>query len=353
MLVGADWTNHRSHAGRSVEAPIPGGINLFEPEYGEAEYTPVPAEMDPTLLETRRVGLYAQDQASLWDDRVHLLLGVRLNRFRDGLRAAEGQPAPEAEDVRERLLSPRLGLVVKPAEWLSTYASYSESYEVNGMDWIDPSVAIRPTYGRQWEAGLKGDLLGRRLGVTLSAFRIAKSDVYGWADIPESGVPAFALAADTVGGYFTYGGATHRSRGVELDVSGRVTDRLLITGAAALTDATIVEDPAYAAGNRLSNTPRETLNAWANYRLSGPLEGADVGAGFFYKGRFYGSDDNAPGGVVPANHTVDLSAGYERGAQRLQVNVRNVTDRTSYLGGFGSWEPLPPRSVVLTASTRF
>jgi iron complex outermembrane receptor protein len=353
VLLGADWSNHRSHTGRFAEADLPGGISLFGPTYGRAEYAPIPAEMDPTVLETRRVGLYAQDQASLWGDRLHLLLGVRLNRFRDGVRAVEDGAAPEAEDVRERLLSPRFGVVAKLAGWLSTYASYSEAYEVNGLDWIDPSIAIRPTYGRQWEAGIKGDLLGRRLGFTLSAFQIRKSDVYGWADTPESGVPAFAVAADTLGGWYTYGGATHRSRGVELDVNGRVTDRLLVTAAAARTDARIVDDPAYAAGNLLRNTPRETFNVWANYQLAGPLAGADVGGGFFYKGRFYGSDDNAPGGLVPANHTVDLSAGYQWGTRRLQLNVRNLTDRTSYLGGFGSWEPLPPRALVLTASTRF
>jgi iron complex outermembrane receptor protein len=354
LLVGADWSNHRAHTGRFVEANLPGGIDLFDPEYGDAEWAPTPDAMDETVLETRRTGLYAQDQASLWNDRLHLLAGVRVNGYRDGMRLADGGGAPaEGDDVRERLLSPRFGIVLKPAAWLSTYASYSESYEVNGMDWIDPAVAIRPTYGRQWEAGVKGDLLGRRLGVTLSAFRIEKSDVYGWADIPASGVPDYAVAADTLGGWYTYAGATHRSRGVELDFNGRVTDRLLVTGAAAYTDARIVDDPAYAAGNRLSNTPRETFNLFANYQLAGPLRGADVGAGFFWKGRFYGSDDNAPGGLVPANHTLDLSAGYERGRQRVQLNVRNATDRVSYLGGFGTWEPLPPRTVVLTLSTRF
>lgn len=350
VLVGADWMRHRSHTGRFVEENLPGAINLFEPVYGEQAFFGVPAEMDPTALLTWRTGLYAQDQASVWDDRVHLLLGVRWNDYRSGLRDVDSGER-EGEDARERPLTPRLGVVLKPAPWLSAYGSYAESYEVTGFDWIDPSVAVPPTWGRQWEAGLKGDFFGRRLGVTLSAFRVLKEDVYGWASYtPENPAPD---AESAERGWYTYSGATHRSRGVELDFNGRVSEALLLTGSAAWTEAEIVEDPAYEAGNRLANTPRESASLWATWQPGARLKGVDLGAGVFYKGSFYGSDDNAPGGLVRANHTVDVAAGYERGPYRAQLNVTNLTDRRSFLGGFGLWEPLWPRRVVLTLSTRF
>lgn len=354
LLLGADWMRHTSHTGRFVTGAIPGTLDLYDPRYGQAQLRPVPDEMEPELLLTRRAGLYAQDQLSVLGDRLHLLLGLRLNRFAEGWRDAEsGEPLPDgAEDTRERPLSPRFGVVVKPAAWASLYGSYSEAYEVNGSDWIDPSIAVAPTYGRQWEAGVKGDFFRQRLGVTLSAFAIEKDDVYGWGYF-EGAAPSFALAVDEEGGWYTYGGATHRSRGLELDFHGQVTPRLLLTGAAAYTLAEVVQDPAFETGNWLDNTPREALNLWATYRAPGALEGLDVGGGIFYKGRFYGTVDNDPDGLVPANHTVDLSAGYERGGYRAQLNVTNVTDRVSYLGGFGAWEPLWPRRAVLTLSTRF
>jgi iron complex outermembrane receptor protein len=350
VLVGADWMQHRSHTGRAVEENLPGAINLFDPAYGEQAFFDVPGEMDPTALYTWRTGVYAQNQASVWGDRLHLLLGVRWNGYRSGLRDVE-TGGREGEDTRERPLTPRLGVVVKPAPWLSAYGSYAESYEVTGFDWIDPTVAVPPTFGRQWEAGLKGDFFAQRLGVTLSAFRIRKSDVYGWANYtPENPAPD---AESAERGWYTYSGASHQSRGIELDFNGRVSDRLLLTGSAALIEAEIVEDPAYASGNRLANTPRESVSLWATYQPGGVLRGADFGTGVFYKGDFYGSDDNAPGGLVEADYTMDAAAGYEWGAYRAQLNVTNLTDRRSFLGGFGLWEPLWPRRVVLTLSTRF
>ena len=351
LLVGADWMTHTSHTGRFVEAPIPGSVDLFAPRYGEAELQPAPSTMDDGELLTRRVGLYAQDQVGLLDGRVQLLLGVRLNDFTSGMRYDDPADRPEGErDTRERPVSPRLGAVVKPLPWLSTYASYAESYEVNGFDWIDPSVAIAPTFGRQWEVGLKGDLLDRRLGVTVAAFRLRKEDVYGWADYSEAN-PA-PTPEDAERGWFTYSGATHASRGLELDVNGRLTDRLTVVGAAAYTETEIVEDPAYASGNWLANTPRETANLWVNWRPA-RVDGLDLSGGVFYKGRFYGSEDNAPEGLVPANHTIDLGAGYTWRGYRAQLNVTNVTDRVSYLGGFGVWEPQWPRRVVLSLAAEF
>lgn len=354
LLLGTDWMRHSSHTGRFVQGAIPGSIDLFAPTYGSAQLAPVPGEMEPTWLLTRRAGIYAQDQASFLDDRVHLLLGLRLNDYMHGWReAGSGDEVEDGEpDTEERLLSPRFGTVLKPAPWASAYASYSEAFEVNGFDWIDPSVAVAPTYGKQWELGIKGDFFRQRLGMTLAAFRIDKEDVYGWANFTGQ-APEFALAVDEEGGYYTYGGATHRSRGVELDFHGELTDRLLVTGAAAYTVAEVVDDPAFDTGNWLANTPRETMNLWATYRPGGALSGVDLGGGVFYKGRFYGSEDNDRGGLVPANHTVDAAAGYEWGGYRAQLNVSNLTDRVSYLGGFGSWEPLWPRRVVLTLSSRF
>jgi iron complex outermembrane receptor protein len=95
------------------------------------------------------------------------------------------------------------------------------------------------------------------------------------------------------------------------------------------------------------------VSLWATYQPGGALRGADFGTGFFYKGDFYGSDDNAPGGLVEADYTLDAAAGYEWGPYRAQLNVTNLTDQRSFLGGFGLWEPLWPRRMVLTLSTRF
>lgn len=350
VLIGADWSTHTSRQGDSQRGALAESFDLFNPQYGSAPLRPFDEGLEQdNYLMTRRGGVYIQDQVRLMDGRMHLLVGLRWNDFLQGRRYDEGAELPEEMpvDVEDRVISPRLGVVFKPRPWLSTYASYSEAYEVNGFDWIDPTVAIPPTYATQYELGLKGDLLGERLGFTLAAFNLRKDDVYGWAYV-NAADPA---AADW--DWYTYTGGIHESRGVELDLSGRVGERVSVVASAALTAAEIVEDPAYEAGNRLSNTPRETLSLWADWDPAGVLESVELGGGLFYKGDFYGSDDNTPDGLVPANHTIDLSAAWERGPLRVRGVVRNVTDRVSYLGGFGVWEPQAPRRFMLTLSSTF
>ena len=61
--------------------------------------------------------------------------------------------------------------------------------------------------------------------------------------------------------YYVYSGGQHRSRGLELDLNGRLTPELALTASASLIDARIVDDPAYTAGNRLAGAPRRPRSA--------------------------------------------------------------------------------------------
>jgi len=350
VLIGADWSSHTSRGGDFQRGPIEESFDVFDPDYGAAPLLPFDESLQAdNYLLTERSGLYVQDQLRLFDERLHLLAGFRLNDYVQGQRYDEGAdlPAESSADVEDRVLSPRFGVVYKLRPWLSTYGSYSEAYEINGFDWLDPTVPVPPTYATQYELGLKGDILAERLGFTLAAFHLQKDDVYGWAYVNQ----ADPAAADWE--WYTYTGGIHRSRGLELDVNGRVTPRLSLVGSAAYTDAEIVEDPAYESGNVLSNTPAETLSLWATWDPAGTVEAFELGGGVFYKGEFYGTDDNAPGGLVPANHTFDLSVAWQHDDVTLRAIVRNVTDRVSYLGGFGNWEPQPPRRLLVTLATTF
>ncbi|MDX1744470.1 MAG: TonB-dependent receptor [Halobacteriales archaeon] len=350
LLVGADWQRHSSRGGDFQEGGIDEEFDLFDPTYGVAELRPFDEDFraDNFLL-TRRAGVYVQDQIGLMDDRLQVLAGLRWNDYVQGQRYDEGADLPDepGSDVEDRIVSPRLGVVWKIRPWLSTYGSYSEAYEINGFDWQDPTVPVPPTYATQYEFGVKGDLLGERLGFTLAAFNLEKDDVYGWAY--EN--PSDPAAADWA--WYTYSGAVHRSRGIELDANGRLTDRISLVASLAFTEAEIVEDPAFETGNALANTPGETFSLWTNWEPAGSFEAFEFGGGVFYKSAFYGTMDNSEGGLVPANHTIDLSAAWQRGPMTMRLVVRNVTDRVSYLGGFGNWEPQAPRRLMLTVGTTF
>jgi iron complex outermembrane receptor protein len=345
-----------------IDAALDRPISLDAPRYGEATLGEAPLDWNTSRNFYDRRGLYAQDQVGVLGDRVQLLLGARYNVTSTGNKYDSPALAPAGyRHSVDRLLSPRAGLVVKPRGWLSLYGSYAESYEMNGADWIDPTILVGPTEADQVEAGAKASVLGDRLGVTLSAFRLTKRGIYNWVDAAtRPTIPV--IAWDSAGAWATYQGGTHRSRGVELDVNGRLlANALTVNASASLVDARVVQDPAYAAGNRLGGTAREVANLWLNYRVpaapsGGPLArlaGLELGAGVFHRGRFYQTTANDPDNLVGAFRSMDLAVGYPFGRVRARLNVTNVTNAVGYTSSFGVYEPLWVRRALLSLSTTF
>ena len=166
----------------------------------------------------------------------------------------------------------------------------------------------------------------------------------GWLDSPK----ALAETVERV--------AAVQAEGLDvgLDFHGRVTDRVGLTGSAAYTNARVVSDPAFAAGNRLGNTPRRTASLWATYRPADYLAGLELGAGAFYRDDFYGSAADLPGTLVPSSFTGDATAAYVLGRYRAQLTVKNVANATTYVGGFGNtWQPQWPRRLVASLAATF
>ncbi len=354
ILAGVDFVDDRIRMGGFLQQNIPGTINLFNPEYGNAQLMALPMQWDNNASFTNRIGAYVQDQVSMLRDKLQLLVGLRYNQYISGTRYDNAADKPaDYEEVVERPLVPRVGIVYKPDLNISIYGSYSESYEVNGFDWIDPTKRVAPTYGKQFEGGVKADVLNKRLGVTLAVFQIEKTNAYnwGWADQE----PDFEFISWTAqdGGWFTYQADLHRSRGIELDINGKITDNLNILATGSIIRAEIVDDVAFESGNRLANQPREMFSLWANYRFTRFVKNLSLGYGIFYKGNFYADNTNDPGGFVPSNYTMDASAGYAWKQWNVQLNVSNLTNRVTYLGSFGTWEPQWTRRWVFTFAYRF
>lgn len=358
ILVGADFVDDKIRMGGFLQSDIAGTINLNNPQYGQEVLQALPEIWDESANFTSRIGLYAQDQISLANEKLHFLIGLRYNRYVSGTRYDNEDDKPnDYQEVKENPLVPRVGVVFKPQTWMSVYGSYAESFEVNGFDWIQPTKIIPPTKGKQFEIGVKGDFLNEKLGVTLAAFQINKNDAYGWGYSETA--PTFDYVSyyedsnDPSQNYFTYLAPQHQSQGIELDFNGRVTDNLKITGAASYIIAQVVEDPGFEKGNWLPNQPRQMANIWVSYKFPAALTGFDIGYGAFYKGAFYAGLDNDPLNKAKANYTMDASVGYEYKNFRTQINVSNFTDRKNYLGAFGVWEPQWTRRAILSVSYKF
>ena len=116
-----------------------------------------------------------------------------------------------------------------------------------------------PEEGMGYEAGVKLDLFDGRLGLTAAAFHLTKENV---------------LTSDPANDGFQIAAGEVRSRGVDLQLAGQLTDAIRVIGAYAYVDAEVTRDNTLARGSRLLNVPRHSGSLLTTYEFQdGDLRG--------------------------------------------------------------------------------
>lgn len=177
---------------------------------------------------------------------------------------------------------------------LVLFANRSTSFNTNVTVDRNLGTTIPNQRGRGFEAGFKSLALAGRLGLTVSAYEIEKTNI-GQTN------PDFVLGG-TMPEFL--GSGRERARGVEADVNAKITDRLTVLAAGGYVDARVVASNNAALRNtRKLQVPLHTGSLAARYKPGGRLSGLSVGASFRYTG-----------GYVRANATANRW--YEEGAPR-------------------------------------
>lgn len=297
-------------------------FSYVNPVYGrEVAGTTVSAPDSAQTDELRSDSVFLQDSIHLTDQWI-LVAGARFQAYDQ--YAGKGVPFHANTDSNGQKWVPRAGLVYKYTDALSFYGSYTESFKPNST--IAPlsgsstvlDGGIAPEEAKSWELGAKLDLPGRVTG-NIALFDIKKRNV---------------LVANAEGPTTIYSAAGEvRSRGLEVDLSGQLTDRWSMIGSYAYTDAEVTEDPVYK-GNQLQNVAKNSGSLSAVYDF-GTVIGGDqlrVGAGARYVGERAGNavnDFDLPGYTV-----ADAFATYDTRVEgqkvKFQLNVKNLFDRTYY-----------------------
>ena len=297
-------------------------FSYLNPVYGrEVQGTTVsPADSAQTDL-LRSDSVFVQDSIHLTDQWI-FVAGGRFQAYDQ--YAGKGVPFKANTDNNGQKWVPRAGLVYRYTDELSFYGSYTESFKPNSTiaplsgssTVLDGSIA--PEEAKSWEIGAKLDMPGRVTG-NIALFDIKKRNV---------------LVANSEGPVTIYSAAGEvRSRGLELDLSGQLSDRWSLIGSYAYTDAEVTEDPDYK-GNQLQNVARNSGSLSAVYDF-GRVIGGDqlrVGAGARYVGEREGNavnDFELPGyTVADAFATYDTQLDGQK--VKFQLNVKNLFDRTYY-----------------------
>ena len=269
----------------------------------------------------RSDSLFAQDSIHLTDQWI-LVAGARFQKY-DQL-AGKAIPFKVNTDTNGVKWVPRAGLVYRYTDELSFYGSYTESFKPNST--IAPLTggvvldsAIAPEQSKSWELGAKLDIPGRITG-TVALYDIKKRNVLVSSTVDD--VTAYSAAGEV------------RSRGLELDVSGQLSDNWSLIGSYAWTDAEVTKDTTFQ-GMRLQNVAKNSGSLSAVYDF-GSIVGGDnklrVGAGARYVGERAGdalNDFDLPGYTV-ADAFATYDTRIEGQKVKFQANVKNLFDRTYY-----------------------
>jgi catecholate siderophore receptor len=288
-----------------------------------------------TDTQANTYALYVFDTLEL-NEQWLVNMGLRYDHFDTDYKTynAAGTTTAKGDDVSE-FVTGQFGIVYKPAENGSIYASYATSATPpgntlgEGMDG-NPlggstdrsgnllSSDMEPETTKNYEIGTKWDLLNDRLSLTADIFRTEKENA--------------RVQVDTTS--YENAGKT-RVQGFELSASGKITDKWQVFAGYAFMDSEQVDGgPLNRAtdGNQLPNTPKNSASLWTTYQVTPKLT---LGGGAFYVDDVYGSVANTT--MVDSYVRYDAMAAYKLTKNvDLQLNVQNLTNETYYDKAFST-----------------
>ena len=321
VLFGGDGQYRTIYRDNLIRQATP-SFNFYNPVYGLI--TPGTTVSATDSAQTDKLGqwsLFFQDTLHL-TERFALVGGVRYMDY-DQI-AGRGRPFIINTNVSGDKALPLGGAILKLTDEVSLYASYTQSLKPTST--IAPLTGgvvigsnIAPEEGTQWETGVKFDF-NKRISGTLALYDIDKKNVLVSQLNATTGIVEYRTAGKV------------RSRGVELDVTGRLTDNWSMIGSYGYTDARVTEDPTLA-GNALQNVALNTASLYLVYDFGTALPGRlRLGGGARYVGDRPG--DAANSFVLPAYTVADVFATYETKVQTFpvvyQFNVKNLFDTVYY-----------------------
>ena len=256
------------------------------------------------LNDDTRVGIevfsaYIQDEIEL-SEKFNVTLGARFDSFDIEVFNV---PANETRTKKDEEISPRLGLVFKPKEEVSLYASYSESFlprsgeqfaNINGdNNRLDPNTFTN------LEAGVKWDF-SRRLSFTAAIFEIEQESPV----VSDSDAGTFDIIETSVDGF-------------EIQLQGQLTNQWFISAGYSYLDGEQADGI-----RRPRELPENMFSIWNSFRVTSVFS---LGLGLTYQDESFINNSNSA--VLPSYTRVDAAAYYDvSDSLRLQLNIENLTD---------------------------
>ncbi|OZA94122.1 MAG: TonB-dependent siderophore receptor [Erythrobacter sp. 34-65-8] len=269
---------------------------------------------------------YVQDQIAI-GDHVELIAGLRWDRFDLDTTSLAGARTARVDEK----VSPRLGLVVKPTEALSLYASYATTFLPQAGDQfflIAPGdQGFEPEKFTNYELGAKW-LIKPELFFTAALFRLDRTNTKGPSPLDPTLV---ALVGES------------RTDGLELNLVGKILPGWQANIGYTYLDGKVRTTTSSApAGRRLEQVPEHQFAAWNHVELTSQFS---LGLGVIYQDEQFASLTNAV--TLPDYVRVDAAAYYQLNDRiGFQVNIENLFDEGYYPSAHGDNNIQPARPFV-------
>lgn len=348
VLIGADYDEFENFQDfRRVRPPSVTSnpseqaayiIDILDPLYGRFPL-PTPLPQNNRLDVQESFGFFIQDQIEL-TERLQFRLGARYDDF--SLRT-ENNITDTISDRSDGRISPQVGIVYEVSKPITLYAAYNEGFRANiGTD--VSGVIFDPETSRSIEAGVKLVLLNGGITGTFTMFQLDKDNVLA-SDINN---PGFSVAIGEA-----------RSRGIELDLNGRLPGDFEFLLSYAYVDAesrSSVLDPNFSfviePGDPLINIPDHTLNAQVSKRFDLDSREAMLGAGVQHVGERLGATGT---NFFLPDHTLFRVFGEVELLDGVMLNgsVTNLFDTDWYANSYSSLWVIPGAPRTATVSLQF
>jgi iron complex outermembrane recepter protein len=350
VLIGADYDEFDNSQlflrfrpaviGAATTPQATNDIDIFNPVYGRFPL-PAPGPQTNRLDQQRAVGAYFQDQITL-SDSLQLRIGGRFDDVTvETLNRANNVSATRSY----RRFSPQAGIVFAPSNSVSLYAAYGQGFRAN-LGATAAGTLFDPETTKSAEVGAKFGLLDGTLDGTVSLFTLSKSNV---------------LAADPANPGFSLPIGKARSRGLEIDLAGKLPGDIDLWLSYAFVDAEARADVvdlnfglAIRSGDRLINIPRHSANIQLSRSFDVGTTKLNLGGGVQYVGKRLG--ETATSFELPDYVLARVFASWKLQEKlELVANVTNLFNTTYYTNSFAQlWvQPGGPRAASVAVRVSF
>ncbi len=241
--------------------------------------------------------LYVQDQVDI-GQHLKVVAGLRYDEFEIDVDDIAGSAQFSRSDDE---VSPRIGLIYKPADNISAYVSYAKSFLPRSGDQFltldDESVQLEPEEFENSEIGLKWDITPT-LSLTTAYFQLDRDTT----ELTDDGEDRFATTSETTG--------------YEIQLVGQLYDWWSVNAGYSNLDAKL------GTGATRAQTPENMFSLWNRFDVS---EALGFGLGVIYQDEQFATSSNTV--TTPDFTRVDAALFYtlENGT-KLQLNIENLFD---------------------------